>query len=60
MLHSFRARGYCVEHDVVNGYDDGLYHPIDPLTRDQMAVFIARSFDLPPREVNRTLTDYCT
>jgi hypothetical protein len=37
---------YCVGQDVVKGYDDGLYHPANPVTRDQMAVYIARAFGL--------------
>jgi hypothetical protein len=37
---------YCVENDVVMGYEDGLYHPYVVVTRDQMAVYIARAFDL--------------
>jgi hypothetical protein len=37
---------YCVEHGVVNGYEDGLYHPEIVVTRDQMAVYIARAFGL--------------
>jgi Tol biopolymer transport system component len=38
---------YCVENDIVSGYGDGLYHPESVVTRDQMAVYIARAFDLP-------------
>lgn len=38
---------YCVEHSVVAGYDDGMYHPEWVVTRDQMAVYIARAFSLP-------------
>jgi len=38
---------YCVENDVLHGYEDGLYHPAEPVTRDQMAVYIARAFQLP-------------
>jgi hypothetical protein len=38
---------YCVENSVVNGYEDGLYHPEIVVTRDQMAVYVARAFDLP-------------
>ena len=38
---------YCVENSVVNGYEDGLYHPEVVVTRDQMAVYVARAFDLP-------------
>ena len=38
---------YCVENGVVNGYEDGLYHPDWVVTRDQMAVYVARAFDLP-------------
>ncbi len=37
---------YCVENGVVQGYDDGLYHPETVVTRDQMAVYVARAFDL--------------
>jgi len=32
---------------VVNGYDDGNYHPEIAVTRDQMAVYVARAFELP-------------
>ena len=37
---------YCVEHGVVQGYLDGLYHPDEAVTRDQMAVYVARAFEL--------------
>ncbi len=37
---------YCVEHEVVSGYDDGYYRPEWVVTRDQMAVYVARAFDL--------------
>ena len=37
---------YCVEGGVVQGYDDGLYHPDWVVTRDQMAVYVARAFGL--------------
>ncbi len=37
----------CVDHDVVKGYDNGTYQPTNPVTRDQMAVYIARAFELP-------------
>jgi Tol biopolymer transport system component len=36
----------CVDHGVVQGYPDGAYRPDDGLTRDQMAVYIARGFAL--------------
>jgi len=38
---------FCVDQSIVQGYDDGLYHPEYPVSRDQMAVYIARAFDLP-------------
>jgi hypothetical protein len=38
---------YCVSEGVVTGYDDGLYHPEWVVTRDQMAVYICRAFQLP-------------
>jgi Tol biopolymer transport system component len=37
---------YCVEHGVVQGYDDNLYHPEREVTRAQMAVYVCRAFDL--------------
>ncbi len=37
---------YCVENGVVAGYLDGYYHPEYVVTRDQMAVYVARAFDL--------------
>jgi hypothetical protein len=36
----------CVDHGVVNGYSDGTYHPEREVTRDQMAVYVARAFAL--------------
>jgi hypothetical protein len=39
---------YCVENGVVQGYGDGNYHPEYVVTRDQMAVYIARAFELTP------------
>jgi hypothetical protein len=38
---------YCVENGVVQGYLDGFYHPETVVTRDQMAVYVARAFELP-------------
>ena len=35
---------YLAEHSVVEGYSDGLYRPTWRVTRDQMAVYIARGF----------------
>jgi hypothetical protein len=37
---------YCVENGVVQGYEDGYYHPEIVFTRDQMAVYVARAFGL--------------
>ncbi len=36
----------CVDNGVVHGYDDGTYRPDEQVTRDQMAVYIARAFGL--------------
>jgi hypothetical protein len=35
--------GACVGADIVSGYEDDLYHPDSPVTRDQMAVFVSRA-----------------
>jgi PKD repeat protein len=32
---------------VTTGYSDGMYHPEREVTRDQMAVYVQRAFDLP-------------
>ncbi|MBN1632321.1 MAG: S-layer homology domain-containing protein, partial [Thermoleophilia bacterium] len=37
---------YCVEQGVVGGYPEGDYKPAVIVTRDQMAVYIARAFGL--------------
>jgi len=37
----------CVDHGVVEGYADGHYGPDTQVTRDQMAVYVARAFALP-------------
>jgi len=36
----------CVANDVVHGYDDGYYRPQVTVTRDQMAVYVQRAFEL--------------
>jgi DNA-binding beta-propeller fold protein YncE len=45
---SYKHVEYCVENGVVAGYLDGLYHPEYVVTRDQMAVYVARAFGLLP------------
>ncbi len=47
---------YCVENGVVEGYEDGTYHPEYEVTRDQMAVYIARALVAPTGEA--ALADY--
>jgi PKD repeat protein len=44
---AYRHVEFCADRSIVQGYDDGLYHPDYPVTRDQMAVYIARAFALP-------------
>jgi len=44
---SYKHIEYCVAQGVVKGYTDGRYHPEGAVTRDQMAVYIARAFELP-------------
>jgi hypothetical protein len=43
---AYKQVEYCVNEGVVKGYDDGNYHPDYPVTRDQMAVYVARAFGL--------------
>jgi DNA-binding beta-propeller fold protein YncE len=43
---SYRHVEYLTEVDVVSGYGDGLYRPTNFVTRDQMAVYVARGFEL--------------
>lgn len=46
-LWSFKYVEYLHQAGVVAGYWDGRYHPERLCTRDQMAVYVARGFDLP-------------
>jgi hypothetical protein len=43
---AYRHVEYCRDHGIVQGYPDG-YHPERVVTRDQMAVYVQRAFDLP-------------
>jgi hypothetical protein len=38
---------YCAGEGIVQGYWDGTYHPEREVTRDQMAVYVARAFGVP-------------
>jgi len=40
---AFRYVEYAVDNGVVAGYSDGTYRPTETVTRDQMAVFVARA-----------------
>jgi hypothetical protein len=44
---AYKEIEYCVSQGVVQGYDDGTYRPANTVTRDQMAVYVQRAFDLP-------------
>jgi hypothetical protein len=43
---AFRYVEYIAEQKVAGGYTDGWYHPERTVTRDQMAVYMARAFHL--------------
>ena len=43
---AYRHVEYCVGEGIVRGYDDDYYHPEIVVTRDQMAVYVARAFGL--------------
>lgn len=42
----YRQVEYLAGQGITAGYPDGLYRPSENVTRDQMAVYIARAFDL--------------
>jgi PKD repeat protein/Tol biopolymer transport system component len=44
---AFRYVEYCHDEGVVGGYGDGTYRPLLAVTRDAMAVYVQRAFDLP-------------
>jgi Tol biopolymer transport system component len=43
----YRYVEYCATNGIVQGYPDGTYRPQLDVTRDQMAVYVARAFGLP-------------
>jgi hypothetical protein len=43
----YRYVEYCAASGIVQGYWDGTYRPANDVTRDQMAVYVARAFALP-------------
>lgn len=45
---AFKYIEFIAGADVTSGYPDGAYRPTATCTRDQMAVYIARAFDLVP------------
>jgi hypothetical protein len=44
---AYRYIEYAAAHGIVQGYGDASYRPALPVTRDQMAMYIARAFRLP-------------
>ena len=49
---------YILGEGVTQGYPDGLYHPEYACSRDQMAVFMCRGFELPMPPQPYNVTDY--
>ena len=49
---------YIAGEGVTQGYPDGLYYPDVPCSRDQMAVYICRAFDLPLPPAPYDVTDH--
>jgi Tol biopolymer transport system component len=43
---AYRYIEYAAAHGIARGYPDELYHPEIVVTRDQMAVYVARAFEL--------------
>jgi len=44
---AFKYVEYIKSQSVTGGYPDGTYRPLVAVTRDQMAVYVQRAFDLP-------------
>jgi len=57
---AFRYIEYCADESqgVVTGYPDGTYRPDLAVTRDQMAVYVTRAFDLATPPARYSLSDY--
>jgi hypothetical protein len=43
----YRYVEYCAGDGIMQGYADDIYRPANAVTRDQMAVYVARAFQLP-------------
>jgi PKD repeat protein len=55
----------CIDAGIVAGYPDGTYRPTDPITRDQMAVYISRALaggdaNVPTGPATATFSDVPT
>jgi hypothetical protein len=55
---AFQYIEYCAEQDAVQGYPDGSYRPELEVSRDQMAVYICRAFDIATPSLPYNITDY--
>jgi alpha-galactosidase len=44
---AYKQVEYCADNGVAQGYQDGYYHPEWTVTRDQMAAYVQRAFQLP-------------
>ncbi len=56
---SSKASGYiasAVERGIITGFPDKTYRPDEPVTREQMAIFLAKAFELE-QEMPLTFTD---
>ncbi|WP_332646805.1 S-layer homology domain-containing protein [Lysinibacillus sp. 54212] len=54
---NYRVISALAQRGIINGHSDGSFRPNDPITREQMAIILARAFKLKAENIDLPFTD---